>query len=131
MADPKALNVEAVEVWVAMGAPGELGRFTPTHADLQISGRFVGPYVVTHDQYDYFDFEVDSSSADMPKSWGGMSGGGLWRVLVYRSLDTGKIDWAQRLRGVIFWQSALNNGFRVLRSHGQQSIIGMAKSVIP
>ncbi len=130
-AAPKALNVESVEVWVAMGTPGELGKFTPTHADLQISGRFVSPEPVTHDRYDYFDFKVDSSSADMPKSWGGMSGGGLWRVLVYHSPETGKIDWAQRLRGVIFWQSSVNRGFRILRSHGQQSITAIAKSVIP
>ena len=131
LASPKHLNVECVEVWVAIGAPGELGKFTPTHADLQISGRFVGPKPVTHGQYDYFDFEMDSSAPEMPKSWGGMSGGGLWRVLVYHSPETGKIDWAQRLWGVIFWQFPLKNGYRIIRSHGQQSIKAVAKSILP
>jgi hypothetical protein len=128
MAPPQPLGVEASEVWVAMGAPGELGKFSPTHADLQISGRFVGPKPVTHGQYDYFDFQLDSSSPDMPKSWGGMSGGGLWRVLVYRSPETGKIDWAQRLWGTIYWQFAPKGGFRDIRSHGSESIKAIAKS---
>ena len=131
MAPPKPLNVESLEVWVVVGAPGELGKFTPTHADLQISGRFVGPDPVAHGQYDYFDFEMDSSAPDMPKSWGGMSGGGLWRVLVYHSPETGKIDWAQRLWGVVFWQFPLKGGYRIVRSHGHQSITAIAKSVLP
>jgi hypothetical protein len=131
MAPRKVLNVETLEVWVAVGAPGEFGKFTPTHADLQISGRFVGPSPVTNGQYDYFDFELDSSAPDMPKSWGGMSGGGLWRVLVYYSPETGKIDWTQRLWGVIFWQFPLKNGYRIVRSHGYQSITAIAKSVLP
>jgi hypothetical protein len=131
MAPPKPLNVECLEAWVAVGAPGELGEFTPTHADLQISGRFVGPNHVARGQYDYFDFEMDSSAADMPRSWGGMSGGGLWRVLVYHSPETGKIDWAQRLWGVAFWQFPLKGGYRVVRSHGHESITAMAKSVLP
>ena len=131
MAPPKPLNVESLEVWVVVGAPGELGKFTPTHADLQISGRFVGPDPVAHGQYDYFDFEMDSSAPDMPKSWGGMSGGGLWRVLVYHSPEAGKIDWAQRLWGVVFWQFPLKGGYRIVRSHGHQSITAIAKSVLP
>ena len=131
MAPPKPLNVECLEVWVVVGAPGELGKFTPTHADLQISGRFVGPDPVAHGEYDYFDFEMDSSAPDMPKSWGGMSGGGLWRVLVYHSPETGKIDWAQRLWGVVFWQFPLKGGYRIVRSHGHQSVTAIAKSVLP
>jgi hypothetical protein len=90
-----------------MGTPGELGTFTQIHADVQIMGRFVEPQPQDHGEYDYFDFEMDSSSPGMPKSWGGVSGGGLWRVLVYHSPETGKIDWAQRLKGVAFWESAI------------------------
>jgi|ERR1051326_1116288 hypothetical protein len=131
MAPPKPLGVEALEAWVVVGAPGELGKFTPTHADLQISGRFVSPKAVTRAPYDYFDFELDSSGSDMPKTWGGMSGGGLWRVLVYHSSETGKIDWATRLWGVVFWQFPLKEGYRIIRSHGHQSITVISKSVLP
>jgi hypothetical protein len=125
-APPKPLNVGCLEAWVAMGTPGELGTFTQTHADVQITGRFVQPQLQDHGEYDYFNFEMDSSSPGLPKSWGGMSGGGLWRVLMFSSPETGKIDWAQRLKGVPFWESPIKNGYRIIRSHGPKSIAAMA-----
>jgi hypothetical protein len=125
-APPRPLNVECLEAWVVMGTPGELGTFTQSHADVQIMGRFVEPQLQDHGEYDYFDCEMDSSSPGMPKSWGGVSGGGLWRVLVYDSPEAGQIDWAQRLKGVAFWESAIKNGYRVVRSHGPKSIAAMA-----
>ena len=125
-APPRPLNVECLEGWVVMGTPGELGTFTQIHADVQITGRFVEPQPQDHGEYDYFDFEMDSSSPGMPRSWGGVSGGGLWRVLVYDSPETGKIDWAQRLKGVPFWEFPIKNGYRVVRSHGSKSIGAMA-----
>jgi hypothetical protein len=125
-APPRPLNVECLEGWVVMGTPGELGTFTQIHADVQIMGRFVEPQPQDHCDYDYFDFEMDSSSPGMPNSWGGLSGGGLWRILVYDSPETGKIDWAQRLKGVVFWQSPIKNGCRVVRSHGPKSIAAIA-----
>jgi hypothetical protein len=125
-APPKHLNVECLESWVAMGTPAELGKFTQNHADVQISGDFVEPQDRLHGEYDYFDFDVDTTRAGMPKDFGGFSGGGLWRVLVYWSPETGKIDWAQRLKGVIYWQFPLINHRRVIRAHGPRSIAAIA-----
>jgi hypothetical protein len=121
-AAPRPLHVECLEAWVVMGTPGELGTFTQSHAEVQITGRFVDPRLHNRGEHDYFDFEMDSSSPGMPKSWGGLSGGGLWRVMVYCSPETGKIDWAQRLKGVVFWEFPIKNGHRVVRGHGPKSI---------
>jgi hypothetical protein len=92
-----------------MGTPKELGTFTQTHAQVQISGDFVDPKVHSRGQHDYYDFQVDTTRTGMLKSFGGFSSGGLWRVLVHRSPVTGNIDWAQRLKGVIFWQFSIVN----------------------
>jgi hypothetical protein len=127
---PKPLGVESLECWVAMGTPEELGSFSPNHASVQISGDFVDPRSQSSGEHDYYDFEVNTEREGMPKSFGGFSGGGLWRVLVYHSPLTDKIDWAQRLKGVIFWQSPLVEGKRMIRCHGPKSILSLAQKAI-
>jgi hypothetical protein len=124
---PQPPGVKSLECWVAMGTPEELGTFTQTHATVQISGDFVDPRSHFRGGHDYYDFEVDTQREGMPKNFGGFSGGGLWRVLVYHSPVTGKIDWAQRLKGVIFWQSPLVEGKRMIRCHGSKSILSTAE----
>jgi hypothetical protein len=126
-APPKHLHAASLECWFVIGAPGELATFTEKHAELQILGQFAAPQEHEHGGYDYFDFQLDSTSPGMPKSWGGLSGGGLWRVLVYSSPETGKIDWAKRLKGVPFYQFPVQNGCRIIRAHGSQSIAAVAR----
>jgi len=65
---------------------------------------------------------MDTTAADAPKSFGGVSGGGLWRILAYISPTTGKIDWLQRLKGVAFYEFPPKDGGRVLRCHGPSSL---------
>jgi len=130
-APPKHLNVDCLECWVAMGTPKELGIFTQNHAEVQISGRFVDVKYHHRGEYDYYDFQMDTTSPDMPKSFGGFSGGGLWRVMVYCSRETGEIDWARRLKGVTFYEFPIENGYRVLRSHGPESITTVAGMAMP
>lgn len=119
---PKSLGVESLECWVAMGTPEELGTFTQTHASVEINGSLVKPQYVSGAP-DYYEFEVDTKGPGIPNSYGGFSGGGLWRVLVYSSPSTGEVDWAQRLKGVIFWQFAPLGDRRVVRCHGQETIV--------
>jgi hypothetical protein len=121
-APARLLNVDCLECWVAIGTPKELGSFTKNHAEVQISGRFVDPQDHRRGEYDYFDFQMDTTSPNMPKSFGGFSGGGLWRILVYCSPETGKIDWAQRLKGVAFYEFPVESGHRIIRCHGPKSI---------
>ena len=125
----KLLNVECLECWVVIGTPKELGTFTQHHAEVQISGRFVDPHSRDNGEYDYFDVRMDTNSPDMPKSFGGFSGGGLWRILVYCPPETGKIDWAQRLKGVAFYELPEDCGYRTIRCHGPKSVKALAARV--
>ncbi len=100
----KPMNLPCLQFWMLMGTPKELGSFGPHYADVQISGTFVTPRYHRRDSQDYFDIAMDTTAADMPKSFGGVSGGGLWRILAYISPTTRKIDWLQRLKGVAFYE---------------------------
>jgi hypothetical protein len=99
-----APNVDRVELCVVMGTPHELGVFTPTHADVQVNGRFVVDPIPYSQQgeHDYFDIDIDTSLPGTPKHWGGVSGGGLWLVHVYCECSKDKIEWARSLQGVAF-----------------------------
>jgi hypothetical protein len=119
---PRPLPVKSCKCWVVMGSPGELGTFTKKYAEVPITGRFVDPKPRRRAKYDYFDFNLDSTSPGLPKSWGGLSGGGLWRVLVYCSPETGKIDWLQCLTGVPFWEFPVKRRYRVIRAHGPKGL---------
>jgi Family of unknown function (DUF6869) len=73
---------------------------------------------------------MDTTASDAPKSFGGVSGGGLWRILAYISPDTGKIDWLQRLKGVAFYEFPPKNGGRVLRCHGPSSLTAVTGETV-
>jgi hypothetical protein len=70
------LNTPCIQFWPVMGTPQELGTFTPHHAEVQITAAFGDPKYLRRCEHHY-DFEVDTTSPSMPKSFGGVSGGGL------------------------------------------------------
>lgn len=76
----------------------------------------------THDGFDLVDFEpVYSKSDQPPSSFGGVSGGGLWRVMGV--LENGSISAVDKvLLGVAFYQSAVVEGKRTLICHGPRSL---------
>jgi hypothetical protein len=76
----KMLNTPCIQFWAVMGTPQELDTFTPHHAEVQIAAAFGDPKYHRRGEHDYYDFEVDTTSPSMPKSFGGVSGGGLWRI---------------------------------------------------
>jgi len=126
---PKMLGVDGLECWFAIGTPKELGEFTPVHASVAIRGDIVDPKYVSG-EHDYYDFVMDTSLPGAPKSYGGASGGGLWRIVVYSCPITGKVDWSARLKGVMFWQFPEADGCRIIRSHGPNSILAIAKMLM-
>jgi hypothetical protein len=113
-----------IEARLLMGTPAVFGVFTENHAQVEISGLFsdVDAPCVAHGDFDYFDLTVDASSPGSPQSYGGVSGGGLWKVLIRCECPTGNIEWDQGLEGVAFHQSAIENGRRTIRCHGPKSI---------
>lgn len=73
--------------------------------------------------YDYIELEVEyKDGADLPSTFGGMSGGGLWQVPL-RQNEGGALEPSDLLlSGVIFYESPIENQRRFIRCHGRRSI---------
>ena len=117
-------GVSQIEARLLIGTPAELGEFAPNHAEVVIGGFFadVEAPCEAHGDFDYVDLDVDVSSPDLPKNYGGVSGGGLWKVLIRCECPTGKTEWDHVLEGVAFHQSDIKNDRRTIRCHGPKSI---------
>lgn len=117
-------------VWFPCGVLAEDSRvLPPTRGFANVMGHWgmVGiasrPAESWRDGYDYLDLRgrpgVDH---DMPGSFGGSSGGGLWQGLIAKHPD-GRLELRELIfSGVIFYQSDVEGGFRTLRSHGRASL---------
>jgi hypothetical protein len=118
------------ELWFLMGAPALRGKFTPESAIPELQGMNVilstGRFSSTalrierRAQFDFLDIPIDTTQPDVAANFKGVSGGGLWRVYVFKGTD-GEIQNFKILDGVAFWQDPVNSGLRV-RCHGPQSI---------
>jgi hypothetical protein len=73
-------------------------------------------------EYDYLEFPVRyNESIDVPESFGGCSGGGLWQVRLI--LKDGTITHERPiLSGVAFYQTDLVDNQRTILCHGRVSI---------
>lgn len=107
-----------------IGAPAALGEFTSTHASFEINGFYsdVNARAYKRGDFDYLDLDTDLSLPGVVRDFGGVSGGGVWRILLYRSPSTGEIDWIASLEGVAFYRLAVENSHRVIRCHGPETI---------
>jgi hypothetical protein len=125
-------NVERIEVVILMGTPEEFGKFTEQHAELDITGLFteIGARTYRHGDYDFIDLNEDVTLPGVPEDFGGVSGGGLWRVQVFENSELGEIDWLNLLEGVAFYQLGKPNHRMIIRCHGDASI-SSAMSEIP
>ena len=55
-------------------------------------------------------------------SFGGVSGGGLWKVRVYSDLATGKLESVATLEGVAFYAFGVKDGAGMVRCHRLESV---------
>jgi hypothetical protein len=89
------------------------------------------PDVVIHaGEHDYVDFLVSYEARPiMPRSWGGMSGGGLWQV---RLRDTeGEISYDRPvLAGILFYQHPTSADTCGVKGHSWRSVYDVAFSAI-
>jgi hypothetical protein len=85
-----------------------------------------------HANYDLCDVGVDySHDDDVPKSFGGYSGGGLWHVVLTKHEETGKVGHRSPMfAGVIFYQEEISETRKILRSHLTNSIYRYAVDAI-
>lgn len=119
--NPSPLNTSPIEVVV--GAVDESSTdliklessITLNVKGLLITGNFVS--VTQVNDIDRLDFEpLPFSGVDVPDSFGGMSGGGMWRIYI-QQCDLGEYSAVEtRLVGVTFWQTGFPN--RKLIGHG-------------
>jgi len=88
-----------------MGTPAESAQLTDTHAALKITGYLSSIHdVYSRDNFDYLDVGADLSMPDIPPSFEGVSGGGLWQILIKKT-TTGQFRWDHsdiNLEGVAF-----------------------------
>lgn len=84
----------------------------------------------THERenWDYVDVGAQMSLADVPKSFGGVSGGGLWIVNIKNTDASLTWDRKRHFRGVAFWQTEIKEDRSTIRCHGPKSIYDCAWS---
>ncbi|MGD0695612.1 MAG: hypothetical protein ABSB82_12240 [Terriglobia bacterium] len=116
-------------LWAVIGAPAERSTFGETEAVLKIS--LLASVVVSSHQRDGFDY-VDlgfyhQGRSDLPNSYGGLSGSGLWHAPIRKSVS-GAVSWTgeARLEGVAFYQKFTDEKEGVIRCHGRTSVYEQA-----
>jgi hypothetical protein len=130
--DKPRVEIDAIETFLLLGTPHELGTFSQTHASVQIvalPGSEQTFYEKNH--LDYLDVEAQSKPPFQITTFGGFSGGGLWRVCVYINPRTGSIDSKAELRGVAFWEKDIADGKGTIRCHGRISIEAAMLEMLP
>lgn len=111
------------ETYLLAGTPEVLGSYTDNHASVQLLAMWVGaPQPYTREAWDYFDVEAALHPPSEANTFGGVSGGGLWRVQIYAEPGTGQIASRMTLEGLAFYELGTKNGKGVIRCHGVQSI---------
>jgi hypothetical protein len=85
------------------------------------------------EEFDYFDTYANfTGRADIPDTFKGESGGGLWNIPIsievssdqHKTFQVGSPIFA----GVIFYEGPINNNRRLIRSHGAKSIYAVFKN---
>jgi hypothetical protein len=117
---------EQHDLWAAIGAPAEQSRFGPKEAVLRLT-LFDSwtAQACERDGFDYLDVAFDHERRpDLPRSYGGISGSGLWQIPITTSAS-GSISWTRsvRLEGVAFFQKPTSAQQDVIRCHGRKSIL--------
>jgi hypothetical protein len=117
------VNIDRSEAYLLVGTPCELGTFTQTHASVQLIGLWDGaPKTFKAGEWDYVDFKARLHPDTPAGSFGGVSGGGLWRVQIYPHPETGEVESTVALEGVAFWEHGTSGGQGMIRCHGVESV---------
>jgi hypothetical protein len=77
-----------------------------------------------HSGFDYLEMTVDydTGGSNLPHSFGGCSGGGIWQIPL-RKTNEGVIEAEEHiLSGIVFYQTAIQESHRFLRGHGRETV---------
>jgi hypothetical protein len=126
-----------VLIWFLMGAPAMRGQFTPESAIPELQGMNVvpstDPYLSVflqdelRSRFDFVDVDVDTTQPDIASNFEGVSGGGFWRVYIYKDANR-QIQSFKILDGVAFWQFRRPSNL-TMRCHGPQAIGELLRSL--
>lgn len=111
-------------LWAFLGAPEWKSEISPKIAKLAGSAYFSG-VDASHrkGQFDYLDIGVDvTTDEELRRSFGGVSGGGLWHIVLTTPTDANRYTWGRSLEGVAFYESPISHGRRIIRCHARRSI---------
>jgi len=137
---PKVLATRNYGIWIIFGCPSKYQSiesskscFEHTFVPGGLMGMFAKPRFLARKTYDYFDvpafYEGDN---DLPETFAGVSGGGLWFVPLSKS--TSKPETIQvhhpTLMGVAFYQTGVEDSCRVIRCHGAKSIYTKMQDIV-
>jgi hypothetical protein len=120
---PTIETPDFIETWALLGAPQILGDFAQAHAHLH--GRAFQVSLAQshhHDGFDYVDVVAHWPSKETPPNFGGVSGGGLWRVRIFATPTTGTIDCTITLEGMAFYHLGNEGEQDTIRCHGPASL---------
>jgi hypothetical protein len=121
--EPALPNVEHIESSFLIGAPACFGTFLQKLATVRLKAFHVG----IRQKSGFIEALMNVEDFPSSQSVEGMSGGGLWKVLLYESSPGGPVESIAILRGVAFWEFPVDNNTRVIRCHCIQTIKSLAK----
>lgn len=84
------------------------------------------------DGFDIFEYPVDHAKrSEAPKNFGGMSGGGIWQVLIRRNKSDRTVTHDRPiLSGILFYQVPTTETQCGVRAHGRRSVYEKAYNAI-
>ncbi len=111
--------------WALCGAPAETARILPDVGVLNIK-TLVNDAVTRHTREDGLDY-IDSGfgrtdPSNIPTSWGGVSGAGLWACVLAPGDDRTQMEVSPLLVGVVFYAVPAGPKHGVIRAHGPHSL---------
>jgi len=122
---------ERTETYLLVGTPKALGEYKQNHASVELMGFWVGlPVPFDHEGRTYIDVKAAIPPPSDVTTFGGVSGGGLWRVQIFCDEVTGKIDQRAILEGVAFYEFNVSSGCGTIRCHGIASIREVLAAIV-
>jgi hypothetical protein len=125
-------------IWIASGFVEELTRIDPSprpYTKIKAFCHFgaiggIDSYW-RREPHDYFSFPIfreDDSS--LPEDFGGVSGSGLWQILLRERSDGSLEEGEYLLQGLTYYQDPYVHGKSALRCHGPKSLYSVVHAAI-